>query len=102
MCVDCDPFFLELCFFLFDAKITESVSLEKHRKRLPPFILKTRFAAKSRKLHHRLFVFSFKQTITQPASSVVVLVVVVLGLEARLLFIYQATTNERKKFSSCV
>jgi len=56
-------------------------------------------APATRKLHHRLFVFSFKQTITQPASSVVVLVVVVLGLEARLLFIYQATTNERKKFS---
>jgi hypothetical protein len=29
---------------LFDEKITESVSLEKQRKRLPPFILKTRFA----------------------------------------------------------
>jgi len=39
-----DPFFLRALFFLFDAKITESVSLEKQRKRLPPFILKTRFA----------------------------------------------------------
>jgi len=54
--------------------------------------------AATRKLHHRLFVFSFKQT-TQPPSAVVVLVVVVVGLEARLLFIYQATTNEQKKFS---
>jgi len=38
-----DPFFLR-ALFLFDEKITESVSLEKQRKRLPPFILKTRFA----------------------------------------------------------
>ena len=41
-----DPFFLRaaLFFFVWREKITESVSLEKQRKRLPPFILKTRFA----------------------------------------------------------
>jgi len=52
--------------------------------------------AATRKLHHRLFVFSFKQTTTQPASAVVVFVVVVVVVrEARLLFIYQVTTNRR-------
>lgn len=40
-----DPFFWELCFFLFDAKKSQNRFRLKNKESVfPPFILKTRFA----------------------------------------------------------